>query len=32
LILGFGSTQPADIPAAVRKIRTVLLHSKSSGA
>ena len=32
LILGFGSTQAADIPAAVRKIRGVLLNASSSGA
>ncbi len=32
LILGFGSTQAADIPAAVRKLRGVLLKVGSTGA
>ena len=32
LILGFGSTQTADIPAAVRKLRGVLLNAGSRGA
>ena len=32
LILGFGSTQASDIPAAVRKIRGVLLNTTSSCA
>ena len=32
LILGFGSTQAADIPAAVRKLRGVLWDAGSSGA
>jgi GntR family transcriptional regulator / MocR family aminotransferase len=32
LILGFGSTHVADIPAAVRKLRGVLWNAGSSGA
>ncbi len=32
LILGFGSTQAAHIPAGVRKIRAVLLNANASGA
>ena len=32
LILGFGSTQAEDIPAAVRKLRRVLFNAGSSGA